>query len=432
MSEELDNHIKDLSHQCTSFKDRVSSFVTNHKRNRKTLQHHLSLVELLEVPQLVDACARNGFHDEALELANFVNGLERRHLLATEVKSVGGKMRAGSGVVQSIVSDVHDILVTLRQQLLQQCAESISLPKQIQTLSTLRKLDRMLIDRRLSVGQTGSLDPRFIEAGKEGARQQLVARSEVRLQMDFLEARTVWLDRAVEAARAGAHSTSESLSESKKYAGDGSSSSSAGGGQLGPYGRVIEMLESRRTSWFAVITQFAALFQVDMAVTPAASPLGLGDHEYSAHAVLTGWATRQVHALLSEMRELLPQIKEGGSLRSVLEQTLFFSHRMGQVRCDFTELVLPLFKEVVTDRVSKELRAACENFQFICQNERILFDSDGRRAAATNTGGPSVTEQVPAETDTCCHLCPADVTCVSAADPAVLGSELRGAAAGGG
>ena len=37
----------------------------------------MQLVELLEVPQLVDACARNGFHEEALELAAFVNNLVR-------------------------------------------------------------------------------------------------------------------------------------------------------------------------------------------------------------------------------------------------------------------------------------------------------------------------------------------------------------------
>jgi transcription elongation factor len=94
--------------------------VNSHKRNRKTLQHHMQLVELLEVPQLVDACARNGFHEEALELANFVNGLERRHLLAAEVRSIDGKARGGSGVVQSIVDDVHTTLLSLRTSILAQ------------------------------------------------------------------------------------------------------------------------------------------------------------------------------------------------------------------------------------------------------------------------------------------------------------------------
>ena len=60
MSIELNEKLGLLNNACGLFKDRVNHFVNLHKRNRKTLQHQSQLVELLEVPQLVDACARNG------------------------------------------------------------------------------------------------------------------------------------------------------------------------------------------------------------------------------------------------------------------------------------------------------------------------------------------------------------------------------------
>ena len=39
----------------------------------------LQLVELLEVPQLMDACVRSDLWEEALSIATFASTLERRH-----------------------------------------------------------------------------------------------------------------------------------------------------------------------------------------------------------------------------------------------------------------------------------------------------------------------------------------------------------------
>lgn len=39
----------------------------------------LQLVELLEVPQLMDACVRSDLLEEALSIATFASTLERRH-----------------------------------------------------------------------------------------------------------------------------------------------------------------------------------------------------------------------------------------------------------------------------------------------------------------------------------------------------------------
>jgi len=361
-----------LANQCSEFREKVSDFVGAHKRNRKTLEHHIQLVELLEIPQLVDACARNRFYEEALELANFVNGLERRHLLVSEFRSAGLEGQEGKGVIQSIVRDVHIILKALRQQLLATLLEDNSLPKELELLGILRKLNSLVIDRQFNVERHQS--PKFTkldEQQREVLRKHLSKSSETHLQLEFLEARSAWLARKVE------NSANESDSEGgtggsvlDKGAAMSSSGSSASSGSAlqsalnhSAFGRAVETIELQRSAWFSTVTHFNALFGGSEALQPPG-------------ASLNAWTVQQVQELLQRLEALLPLIDEGASLRNILDQTLFFGERLAQVGCDFSPLVLSYFENSLVHRIQSDCESALLAFKRLLRTERVTTEVD--------------------------------------------------------
>lgn len=400
-SSELTDRLNYLTSECSSFRDRVTSIVDSHKRNRKTLQHHMQLIELLEVPQLVDACARNNFHEEAIELATFVNSLERRHLLMdganklsvttnldtksneesndTE-KKITEQHRTGSQVIQGIVDEVQRTLIGLRQQLLSELSDNTTLSRELHIISILRKLDSLFVDRRLAVERFSSPEYSSMDdEEKDESRRNLLQFFETRLQMSFLEARSFWLKRSLERVAQGqspfgdlVDSIGGGALDQLDSAGDKVAGSSGNADSkipkenlVGSYGRCIEMLELCRTAWFAVVTQFVALFQDSSSIGLESAP---------SKMLLGAWLTEQIHQLLCDLKSLLPNILEGTSLRTVLEQTLLFAQRMGDVGCDFSGLVLPLFEEVIVDRVELELKLSVSHFKSMIATERFTVE----------------------------------------------------------
>jgi len=139
---------------------------------------HSSLLELLELPSLMDACVRGHLYEEGLSIASFANTLERRHL-----SNSSSNEEIRNPIVENVVNDVRRREGDLRRDLLNRLRSDVTMPQCLEIVTALRRLNGVELERRSIKHAAHSTDLEKVHENMEW-----------RLQVNFLEARDVWLE----------------------------------------------------------------------------------------------------------------------------------------------------------------------------------------------------------------------------------------------
>ncbi|KAL1216017.1 Conserved oligomeric Golgi complex subunit 8 [Cardamine amara subsp. amara] len=124
--ESLISEVPKLTSGCTEFIDSAENILEKRKMNQALLANHSTLLDLLEIPQLMDTCVRNGNFDEALDLEAFVSKL--------------GTMHPKLPVIQALAAEVRQTTQSLLSQLLHKLRSNIQLPECLRIIGYLRRI----------------------------------------------------------------------------------------------------------------------------------------------------------------------------------------------------------------------------------------------------------------------------------------------------
>jgi hypothetical protein len=122
------------------------------------------LTELLEIPQLLEACIHNELFDSALDVIQFANETFQADESADASRNV---------VIDCLVREVAEMTSTMREKLLQKLREDLQLALCVRVVGYLRRLDALV--------------------GKDAAVAVGSLEYENQLKEEFLACRNVWL-----------------------------------------------------------------------------------------------------------------------------------------------------------------------------------------------------------------------------------------------
>mmetsp|Transcript_22334 Transcript_22334/g.53129 ORF Transcript_22334/g.53129 Transcript_22334/m.53129 type:complete len:612 (+) Transcript_22334:102-1937(+) len=332
----------------------LAALSEKHRVRRRTLLQHSSLLELLELPSLMDACVRSNMYEEALSIAAFSNTLERRH---TEKNPV----------VFKVIAQVRSRQSDLRRYLLHSLKNHVTMPECLEIVTALRRLN--------------SIDLERAQSGDKSNIERVFAAMELSLQVDFLEARDIWLDQPSTAPNPitayAKHTTAEQL---------------------------LDTIERYRTRMFEIATQFNAIFRAQQSSLNVNGRYSGGnsnpnnDGEISI-SLLSMWMTRRIDSFLKILATQLQAMDDSGSLRDALDACIFFTSSMGRLGADFTAQLPPLFEQkmlsIVLNNWKEGINQLSETLK-ICRDAGVASPLESSTIVSTGMGS-SATSKIDGE-----------------------------------
>lgn len=136
----LDVGILKFGESCGTFREGAKEILNRRSDVQKVLGQLQSIIGLLEIPQLMDACVRNGNFDEALDFQLFVHRL--------------GALYGDMEVVKTLVKEVKGVTNLMLRQLMNKLRSNIQLPECLGVIGYLRRLAQFS-ERDLRIGFLG-------------------------------------------------------------------------------------------------------------------------------------------------------------------------------------------------------------------------------------------------------------------------------------
>ncbi|CAG8604813.1 6758_t:CDS:1 [Funneliformis caledonium] len=298
--------IPSLENSSNSFSQHTKQISLQRNKINTILEHNDNLLEILEIPQLMDTCVRNGLYSEAMDLSQHVARLVSKH--------------SNIPLIRQIEQDVKQTMQSMLSKLISLLREPIKLPSCLKVIGYLRRMEAF-----------DEAELRLVFLLSRDTYLQILIHSIDKEKKDPAQYLKKWIDIFRE------HFFDIVTQYRSIFAEDG------GGLASTPIYSSFMIPQSPSSPWMT-----------PSSLTDTTNDNPTGRHNLMATTVLADYTIHILNQLTSVLAEFTPLIIDIQSLSSILTQLMYCGMSLGRVGVDFRHLVTRYFEEGV-ERIIKKI-----------------------------------------------------------------------------